>query len=57
MTSHLRDEATDRDGAREREYIPLIQRLEPVQRQFAKLAKANGLPADKAFFDDLSGDL
>jgi endonuclease/exonuclease/phosphatase (EEP) superfamily protein YafD len=30
--------------------------LKPVQDQFASLSKPGGLPADKAFFDDLSGD-
>jgi hypothetical protein len=37
--------------------IPLIDRLKLVQDQFAPLSKPGGSPADKAFFDELSGDL
>ena len=35
---------------------PLLDRLEPLQARFASLRKPGGGPADKAFFDDLSGD-
>jgi antitoxin VapB len=37
--------------------IPLIERLKPIQEEFAALGKPSGLPADKAFFDELSGDI
>jgi antitoxin VapB len=56
MVFRVRDTATDPEYPREQESIPLVERLKPIQDQFSSLAKANGLPADKAFFDDLSGD-
>ena len=34
--------------------IPLHERIRPIQQRLAKLP-TTGLPADKAFFDDLSG--
>jgi antitoxin VapB len=40
---------------RARSEIPLIERLKPIQEEFALLRKPGGLPADKAFFDELSG--
>jgi hypothetical protein len=45
----------------EREYAAisgtpsLIDRLRSVQAQFLALKRPGGRPADKAFFDDLSG--
>jgi hypothetical protein len=35
--------------------MPLSERLKPVQMQFMALKRPGGQPADKAFFDDLSG--
>jgi antitoxin VapB len=35
---------------------PLVERLRTIQARFAALRQAGGQPADKAFFDDLSGD-
>lgn len=55
LTDTIR-EAVDHEYERERARIPLIERLRPVQDQFAALSKTGGLPADKAFFDELSGD-
>ena len=49
-------EAVEHELERERERIPLIERLKPIQDQFAAISKPGGLPADKAFFDELSGD-
>jgi antitoxin VapB len=46
----------------EREYTeitqapPLIERLQPIQAAFHALRRPGGRPADKAFFDDLSGE-
>jgi antitoxin VapB len=46
----------------EREYTeitqapPLIERLQPIQTAFQALRRPGGQPADKAFFDDLSGE-
>jgi hypothetical protein len=34
---------------------PLAERLKPLQAQFVALKRAGGQPADRAFFDDLSG--
>ena len=35
--------------------IPLRERIRPIQERLAKIPKT-GLAADKAFFDELSGD-
>lgn len=35
---------------------PLIERLRTLQADFQALRRSDGKPADKAFFDDLSGD-
>jgi antitoxin VapB len=55
LTSTIR-EAVEHEYARERARIPLIERLRSIQDQFASLSNAGGTPADKAFFDELSGD-
>lgn len=55
LTSAVR-EAVEHEYERERARIPLIERLKPIQDQFASLSRPGGLPADKAFFDELSGD-
>jgi antitoxin VapB len=55
LTAAIR-EAVEHEYERERERIPLIERLKPLQDEFAAISKRGGLPADKAFFDDLSGD-
>lgn len=34
----------------------LIERLKPLQVRFRDIRRPGGQPADKAFFDDLSGD-
>jgi antitoxin VapB len=49
-------EAVEHEYERTRVAIPLIERLRPIQERFAALKKPGGLPADKAFFDELSGD-
>ncbi len=36
---------------------PLIERLRPLQERFQAMRQPGGAPADKAFFDDLSGEL
>jgi hypothetical protein len=36
--------------------LALAAGLKPIQEAFSKLSRPGGLPADKAFFDDLSGD-
>jgi antitoxin VapB len=50
-------EAVEHEYQRVRSEIPLIERLRPIQDLFASLRKPGGLPADKAFFDELSGDI
>ena len=56
LTDTIR-EAVEREYDRVRSEIPLIERLKPIQEEFAALRKPGGLPADKAFFDELSGDV
>jgi antitoxin VapB len=54
LTATIRD-AVQQEYARARSRTPLIDRLRPIQQRFAALRRAGGLPADKAFFDELSG--
>ncbi len=56
LTTTIRD-AVERAFAFERRRQPLIERLAPLQAEFAALVGPAGKPADKAFFDELSGDL
>jgi antitoxin VapB len=56
LTQTIR-EAVEHEYERARSEIPLIERLKPIQDQFASLRRPGGLPADKAFFDELSGDI
>lgn len=49
-------EAVESEYKRARAGTPLIERLKPIQDRLAALAKPGGKPADKAFFDALSGD-
>jgi antitoxin VapB len=55
LTETIR-EAVEHEYQRERAQVPLIDRLRPIQEQFAAVSRPGGLPADKAFFDTLSGD-
>jgi antitoxin VapB len=48
--------AVENELRREEEDVPLRQRLRPLQHRIAA-RPATGLEADKAFYDDLSGDL
>ncbi len=56
LTDTIR-EAVEQEYARERRRMPLIERLRPIQSAFSKLCRSGGKPADKAFFDELSGDM
>ena len=49
-------EAVEHEYERVRSEIPLLERLRPIQDQLTSLSKPGGLPADKAFFDELSGE-
>jgi antitoxin VapB len=55
LTETIR-EAVQHEYERTRASTPLIERLKPIQEAFKRLSKPGGLPADKAFYDDLSGD-
>ena len=55
LTETIR-EAVEHEYQRERGQVPLLERLLPIQEQFAAASRPGGLPADKAFFDALSGE-
>ena len=50
-------EAVEHEYARARSAIPLTERLRPIQEELRSLSKPGGSPADKAFFDELSGEI
>lgn len=56
LTATIR-EAVEHEYERTRSVVPLIERLKPIQEQLRALSKPGGLPANKAFFDELSGDI
>lgn len=56
LTETIR-EAVEHEYERVSSEIPLVERLKPIQDLFASLSKPGGLPAYKAFFDELSGDV
>jgi hypothetical protein len=49
-------EAVESEYRRTRATIPPIERLQPIREELKALSRPGGLPADKAFFDELSGD-
>jgi antitoxin VapB len=49
-------EAVEREYAEITQAPPLIERLQTIQAAFEALRRPGGRPADKAFFDDLSGN-
>jgi antitoxin VapB len=55
LTATIR-EAVEREYRRERAAVPLIERLKPIQQELKSISKPGGLPADKAFYDELSGE-
>jgi antitoxin VapB len=55
LTETIR-EAVEHEYERVHSAIPLIERLKPIQEKLKELSKPGGLPADKAFFDELSGE-
>jgi antitoxin VapB len=55
LTDTIR-EAVVHEYGRECARIPLLDRIAALQDEVAALARPGGLPADKAFYDDLSGD-
>jgi antitoxin VapB len=54
LTATIR-EAVEVEYERAHREIPLIERLKPIQEELNRLSRPGGLPADKAFFDELSG--
>jgi antitoxin VapB len=55
LTETIRD-AVERDYAAISATPPLIERLRAIQAQFQAMKQPGGETADKAFFDDLSGN-
>ncbi|HEX3971785.1 MAG TPA: type II toxin-antitoxin system VapB family antitoxin [Stellaceae bacterium] len=55
LTATIR-EAVEHEYERERGRTPLADRLLTIQDHLEAIAGPNPLPADKAFYDDLSGD-
>jgi antitoxin VapB len=55
LTDTIR-EAVDHEYERERKRVPLLDRIAAIQDEFAALSRPGGKPADKEFYDDLSGD-
>jgi antitoxin VapB len=55
LTETIRD-AVEREYAALSGTPPLIERLQAIQAQFRAMKRPGGQAADKAFFDDLSGD-
>lgn len=49
-------EAAEHEYARLARRVPLMDRLQPIQARFAALCRPGGSPADKTFFDELSGN-
>jgi antitoxin VapB len=54
LTATIRD-AVEHEYERECKK-PLAERLKPIKDRLAALSKPGGLPADKAFYDELSGE-
>lgn len=55
LTETIR-QAAEASYRAEKAKMPLMDRLKPLQDRFIALSRSGGLPADKAFYDDLSGD-
>ena len=49
-------EAVEHEYRRECRKLPLVERLKPIWEFVEKHSGPNGLPADKAFYDELSGE-
>jgi len=49
-------EAVEAEYARARGRVSLSDRLKPIQDEVAALTRPGGKAADKAFFDELSGE-
>jgi len=56
LTETIR-EAVEQEYEREQSKMTFAEKVKAIQEEFAALSKPGGLPADKAFFDELSGDI
>jgi antitoxin VapB len=50
-------EAVEHEYRRECRRRPLTERLRPIWEKLDAMSKPGGKPADKAFFDELSGEV
>ena len=48
--------AVESEYERERSKIPLLDRIKAIRDRAAALSRPGGKPADKAFYDELSGE-
>jgi antitoxin VapB len=55
LTRTIRD-AVEAEYERTRGRVSLLDRLKPIQDEVAALTRPGGKPADKGFFDELSGE-
>lgn len=55
LTATIR-EAVENEYRREYRTLPLIERLKPIWAKLDAASKPGGKPADKAFYDELSGE-
>jgi antitoxin VapB len=55
LTAAVR-EAAEHEYEREYRKLPLIERLKPIWEFVEKHSGPGGRPADKAFYDELSGE-
>jgi antitoxin VapB len=55
LTAAIR-EAVDHEYQRAREETPFMEHVRAIQEQFRALGEPSGLEADKAFYDELSGE-
>jgi antitoxin VapB len=55
LTETIR-ETVAHEYERERAGVPLLERIKEIQDEVAALRRPGGLPADKAFYDELSDD-
>jgi antitoxin VapB len=56
LTETIR-EAVEQEYKREQKKMTFLEKVKAIQDEAAALSKPGGLPADKAFFDELSGDI
>ena len=55
LTETIR-EAVEHEYAAVTGHPPLLERIKAIQEEARRISRPGGLPADKAFFDELSGN-